>query len=213
MGSRRNCPTLPTLAAVVSLLAVAPKKVPCCQLKDSVTSGTTPALRPPNRIASMGTPLGSSHSGAITGHCLAGAVNRAFGCAALRPESGVQGRRSQSTSSAGFSGVMPSHHTSPSMVTAQLVKMELRVTLCMAFALDFVLVPGATPKKPASGLMAYKRPSEPNFIHAISSPTVSTFQPGMVGISMARFVLPQADGKAPVMYFASPLGLMSLRMS
>jgi hypothetical protein len=30
----------------------------------------------------------------------------------------------------------------------------------------------------------------------MSSPSVSTFQPGMVGSSMARFVLPQADGKA-----------------
>jgi hypothetical protein len=32
----------------------------------------------------------------------------------------------------------------------------------------------------------------------MSSPTVSTFQPSMEGMSMARFVLPQADGKAPV---------------
>ena len=30
----------------------------------------------------MGTPFGSSHAGSIDGHCEAGAVNRAFGCAA-----------------------------------------------------------------------------------------------------------------------------------
>ena len=60
-----------------------------------------------------------------------------------------------------------------------------------------MLVPGATPKKPASGLMAYSRPSAPNFIQAMSSPTVSTFQPGRVGFSIARLVLPQALGKAP----------------
>ena len=54
--------------AVVSLLLVAPINVPCCQLNDSVTSGTMPARRPPKRIASIGTPFGSSHSGAITGH-------------------------------------------------------------------------------------------------------------------------------------------------
>jgi hypothetical protein len=30
----------------------------------------------------------------------------------------------------------------------------------------------------------------------MSSPSVSTFQPGIVGSSMARFVLPQAEGNA-----------------
>src|SRR5512133_4406666 len=92
IGSRRNCPTLPAAAAVVSLLAVAPRKVPCCQLNASVTRGTTPARRPPKRIASIGTPLGSSHSGAITGHWLAGVVNLAFGCAALRSVAGGEER-------------------------------------------------------------------------------------------------------------------------
>src|SRR5579883_2960140 len=66
-------------AAVVSLLAVAPRKVPCCQWKASVTRGTMPARRPPNRMASMGTPPGSSHSGAMEGHCEAGVVKREFG--------------------------------------------------------------------------------------------------------------------------------------
>ena len=66
----------------------------------------------------------------------------------------------------------------------------------MAFGLLFMLVPGATPKKPASGLMACSRPSGPNFIQAMSSPMVSTFQPGMVGSIIARLVLPQAEGKA-----------------
>src|SRR6266536_3894881 len=154
MGSRRSWPTLPVAAAVVSLLAVAPKNVPCCQVKDSVTSGTTPALRPPNRIASIGTPFGSSHSGAMTGHWLAGVVNRELGCADLRGEAGVQGRRSQSINSAGLVSVICSHQTSPSGVIAQLVKMEFLVAVSMAFWFDFMLVPGATPKKPYSGLMA-----------------------------------------------------------
>ena len=79
--------------------------------------------------------------------------------------------------------------------------MEFLVTLSMALAFDFMLVPGATPKKPYSGLMAYSRPSVPNFIQAMSSPMASTFQPGMVGISIDKLVLPQAEGKAPVMYF------------
>src|ERR1700693_2359839 len=96
---------------------------------------------------------------------------------------------------------MPFHQTSRSGVGGTLVKMEFLVTESMALAFDFMLVPGATPKKPASGLMAYSRPSAPNFIHAMSSPMVCTVQPGMVGISMARLVLPQAEGKAPVTYF------------
>src|SRR3954471_14333796 len=127
IGSRRSLPTAPAAAAVVSELAVAPRKVPCCQLKDSVTSGTTPARRPPKRMASIGTPLGSSHSGAITGHWLAGVVKRALGCAALRPDSGFHGLRSQSISSAGFFSLIPSHQMSPSGVMAQLVKMEFFV--------------------------------------------------------------------------------------
>ena len=84
-----------------------------------MTSGTTVARRPPNRMASIGTPFGSSHSGAITGHWLAGAVKRAFGWAAGLPDFGVQERRIQSTV---CSGVVPicSHHTSPSSVSATL---------------------------------------------------------------------------------------------
>src|SRR5215471_11443648 len=213
MGSRRRRPTLPAAAAVVSLLVVAPRNVPCCQLKDSVTSGTIFARRPPKRMASIGTPLGSSHSFAMTGHCLAGVVNRAFGWAAGRPDWGFHCRRNQSVSSGGFSSVKPSHQTSPSGVIAQLVKIEFFVTVSNAFGFDCMLVPGATPKNPASGLIAYSRPSGPNFIHAISSPMVSTFQPGTVEISIARLVFPQADGNAPVMYLISPWGLVNLRMS
>src|SRR4029453_2840702 len=41
-------------------------------------------------MAEIGTPLGSSHSGAIDGHCDAGVVNRALGWAAGWSASGVQ---------------------------------------------------------------------------------------------------------------------------
>ena len=49
---------------------------------------------------------------------------------------------------------MPSHQMSPSSVSAQLVKIVFLAIA--AIALGFVLpsVPGATPKKPASGLTA-----------------------------------------------------------
>lgn len=56
-------------AAVVSDDMVAPMKTPCCQSRASLTSGTVVLRRPPNRIAEIGTPLGSSHSSARIGHC------------------------------------------------------------------------------------------------------------------------------------------------
>ncbi len=61
-------------------------------------------------------------------------------------------------------------------------------------------MPGATPKKPASGLMAWSLPSLSGLIQAMSSPIVVTFQPLQAagGMSMAKLVLPQAEGKAAV---------------
>ena len=56
-------------------------------------------------------------------------------------------------------------------------------------------------------------PSSPNFIHAMSSPIVSTFQSSSVGTSIARLVLPHALGNAPAMYLTFPSGLVSLRIS
>ena len=102
----------------------------------------------------MGTPAGSSHSGAIAGHWLAGAVKRALGWAAGVSDSGVHGSPRQSVARAGGSSVMPSHHTSPSDVRAVLVKSELPHSVYIALGLVSMPVPGATPKKPASGLMA-----------------------------------------------------------
>src|SRR5579859_246753 len=107
---------------------------------------------------------------------------------------------------------MPSHQISPSSVRAVFVKTALRESMSIALGLVRAPVPGATPKKPASGLTAYRRPSEPNFIHAMSSPIVSTFHPSSVGIIIARLVLPQALGKAPAMYLDSPSGEVSLRI-
>src|SRR5271165_1917225 len=131
------------------------------------------------------------------GHCDIGVQYREFGCAALVSVS----RRTQSLpfQSIRWSGSpsSPSHHTSLSSVSATLVKTVLPASMVrMALGLDFQLVPGATPKKPNSGLTAYSRPSLPNRIQAMSSPKVSARQPGMVGCSIARLVLPHADGKA-----------------
>ena len=81
-------------------------------------------------------------------------VKRAFGWAAGSPDSGVQSSPCQSVRWAGGSFVMPSHQTSPSSVRAQLVKIVFARTVAIAFGFVFSLVPGATPKKPASGLIA-----------------------------------------------------------
>ena len=78
--------------------------------------------------------------------------------------------------------------------------MLFRDRAAIALGLVFQEVPGATPKKPASGLMARRRFSASGLSQAMSSPTVHTFQPSKPagGISMAKFVLPQAEGKAAV---------------
>ena len=110
--------------------------------------------RPPKRKALIGTPCGFSQSGSMQGHWAAGAVKRALGWAAGVPAAGVQSWPFQSIRWAGGSLVRPSHQTSPSSVSAQLVKMQLASSVAMALGLDSTLVPGATPKKPASGLMA-----------------------------------------------------------
>src|ERR1700743_447259 len=170
-------------------------------------SGTVSDLRPPNRNAAIGTPSWDSHaSRSKTGHCTAGAVNRPFGCAAVRPVflpiSGVQRSPRQSMHSAGGFEVMPSHHTPPSGVSATLVKMVLRLSVAIAFGFVFALVPGATPKKPASGFIARRWPFASGRIHAMASPTHHTFHPSkpLGGIIIAKLVLPHALGNAAATY-------------
>src|SRR5713101_9125347 len=159
-------------------------------------SGMVWARRPPKIIALMGTPVGSSQAESIVGHCDAGAVKRALGWAALVPVffaiSGVQRLPCQSTHSAGGSSVMPSHQIPPSGVSATLVKIVFFESVAMALGLVLTEVPGATPKNPASGLMARKRPCASGVIQAMSSPTVQTFHPlkAAGGTIMAKFVLP-----------------------
>src|SRR5262249_29062270 len=170
-------------------------------------------------MALIGTPLGFSQSGSIVGHCAAGAVKRAFGCAAFAPVSfaisGVHLLPFQSRHSAGGVSVMPSHHTPPSGVSATLVKMVFLASAAIALGLVEFEVPGATPKKPASGLMARSCPVSSGLIQAMSSPTVQTFQPSKPagGTSMEKFVLPHALGNAAATYVFSPFGSSTPRMS
>jgi hypothetical protein len=124
-------------------------------VRASVTSGTVVLRRPPKMKASIGTPFGLSHSASSTGLWIAATVKRAFGCAAGRglpltgfalAISGVQSRPCQSIRCAGAVSVMSSHQTSPSSVSATLVKMQSRLSESMQFGLVWWLVPGATPK-------------------------------------------------------------------
>src|SRR5690242_14795984 len=125
---------------------VAAMYTPSTQLFASVTSGTVVERRPPKMKAEIGTPAGSSQAGSITGFWVAATVKRAFGCAALVPDAGVQSLPCQSIRCAGASLVMPSHQTSPSSVSATLVKITFSRRDDMQFELVLSLVPGATPK-------------------------------------------------------------------
>src|SRR5262245_22926237 len=95
----------------------------------------------------------------------------------------------------------PSHHGWLSAVSATLVKIVSWRIISYACGFVFGLVPGTTPKKPDSGLMACRRPSMVGWSQAMSSPTVHTFHPFCEagGTSIAMLVLPQADGKAAAM--------------
>src|SRR5919202_1433951 len=124
IGSRRTTPTWPTAAAGVSDDSVAPRYTPCTQSRAWVTSGIVVLRRPPNMIASIGTPRGSSYSGARIGHWLIGVQNRLLGWLDGASDAGVQSLPRQSIRWAGGSPI-PSHQTSPSSVSATLVKIEL----------------------------------------------------------------------------------------
>src|SRR3990167_775832 len=129
-------------------------------------------------MAEIATPFGSSHFGEIDGHCPAGAVKRLFGWApsrglpSLSLNSGFQGLPSQFVPEAGGAPSPSSHHTLRSSPKSTFVKIVFFCIVLIAFGLVLELVPGATPKKPASGLQAHRRPSRPTRSQAMSSPTV-----------------------------------------
>src|SRR5476649_769137 len=124
------------MAAVVSEPMVAALYTPSSQLNASTTSGAVSERRPPKVKAAIGTPAGSSKAGSSEGQFVAGTVKREFACAALRPQSGVHSCPVQSVSFGGGVSVMPSHHTSPSGISATFVNI---VPCSMAF-MQFGLV-------------------------------------------------------------------------
>ena len=106
----------------------------------------------------------------MEGHCDAGVVNRELGCAAGSSESGVHSFPCQSMT---WSGGCAGHSLPPDVAVVGLGAVgEDRVALDRRHRVRVRLVAvfGATPKKPASGFTARRRPSSPNFIQAMSSP-------------------------------------------
>ena len=123
-------------------------------------------------MAESGTPCGSSQRADMLGHCRAGTVNRELGWAAFPVRS--QGLPCQSRRLEGGFRSFPSHQGTPSGVTATLVKIVSWPIVAMALGFVSGPVPGTTPKNPASGLTAHRRPSGPGRSQAMSSPTVRT---------------------------------------
>ncbi|MPN05335.1 hypothetical protein SDC9_152585 [bioreactor metagenome] len=135
----------------------------------------------------------------------------------MTPEAGSHGWPFQSKQPVGGFLSSPSHQTVPSSFLTTLVKIVFLRVEASALGFDFSLVPGATPKNPYSGLTAHSLPSGPIRIQAMSSPTVQTLYPFLRkisgGISMARLVLPQAEGNAAAMYLIWPSGYSTPKIS
>ena len=144
-------------------------------------------------IAERGTPSGFCQSGSIRGIGM-GAVKREMGWAPFRPDSGVH-RSFPIDPLSGAGTPMSSHQTSPSGVSTTLIKMLFLEKVATAFGLDFVEVPGATPKiRSRDSLRKAGHPCqcESRRYHRRGTSLSS----GRVGCIMARFVFPQALGKA-----------------
>ena len=109
-----------------------------------------PERRPPKTKALIGTPAGSSHSASITGFCSAGAVKRALGWAALASAVGRPVVALPVDQVRGRLAVMPSHHTSPSSVSATLVKIVF--SRIDAIALGLVVIRRARGDAEVAGL-------------------------------------------------------------
>jgi hypothetical protein len=145
----------PFAAAVVSEPMVAARYTPWAQLKAWNTSGMSCSAAAEDERADRHALRDLPRRGRCDGHwrCRRGEARvRVRGRRGRSP--GVQSLPCQSMRCAGGVSVMPSHHTSPSSVSATLVKMQLRVRSPSRWGWSSSLVPGATPKKPASGLIA-----------------------------------------------------------
>ena len=109
--------------------------------------------------------------------------------------------------------VIPSHHTSPSSVKATLVKMVFLVDRQHGIGIGFHRSPRGHSKKTSFWIDRIKPPVCAKFHPGNIIANCLNFPPGRVGVIMARFVFPQALGKAAAMYFFSPCGLVIPKIS
>ena len=197
MGSRRTTPTLPVMAAVVSVLMAEPRKTPWFQSKASKTSGITCERREPKRSPEIGTPCGSSQFGATDGHWWTGTVKREFGWAA-GPEAGSHGRPCQSSSPRGAWGVSPSHQGSRSGVSGHVGEDRVRADHRGGVGIGLGARIRRHAEEAALGVdraeLAGRVDVQPGDVVARPSTRAS---PAACETTMARLVLPDALGMAP----------------
>ena len=140
------------------------------------------ARRPPKMIALIGTPSGSSQAGSMVGHCDAGAVKRAFGCAAFAPVSLRDLRRPLLALPVEALGRRLVGHAFPPHAAFGRQR-HIGEDACSSRASpsrsdwSSPMCRARRQRNPASGLIARSRPFASGLIQAMSSPTVQTFQP------------------------------------
>ena len=139
-------------------------------------------------------------------------MNRELGWAAGSGEPGVQSRPFQSVRWAGGGSDRPSHHTSPSSVSATLVKMLLPRSVAIALAFVTSLVP-VRPRRSRPGIDGIEPPvaaeSHPRDIVADG-----LYLPARDGrLEHSKIGLPACGGEGRRQVFESPLGGVTLRMS
>ena len=197
MGSRRTTPTLPVMAAVVSVLMAEPRKTPWFQSKASKTSGITCARREPKMRPEIGTPCGSSQFGETDGHWWTGTVKRELGWAAGAGAPGSTGGPASPRGRAAAGASRPSHQGSRSGVSATLVKIVFERTMAMALGFVLGLVFGRDAEEAALGIdraelaVLVRRASR-----RCRRPPSTRASPAAGETAIARLVLPHALGMA-----------------
>src|SRR6185436_8509027 len=123
-------------------------------------------------------------------------MKRALGCAADLWLPGLQGSACQSNTPSPAGSPQFSHQADPSRRRATLVKSPSRALETPLAEATGRLDSPTIRSLPAAGLSAQSRPSFPTRSRHSPSATSSTAQPGTLGVSVAKRVLPHPLGKA-----------------
>ena len=179
MGSRRTTPTAPVAAAVVSEAMMEPTNTPLLPVAGLVDQRRGLGAAAAEDDGGDRHALGIVKLGADAGAVLGRSGEAAVGMRALLGRGLCRSRDGPSSPSAFSGGFLsrPSHHT---VLSSRLWATLVKMVSCLGgssgrWGWTSSLVPGATPKKPFSGLIAHRRPSWPMRSQAMSSPTHQTF--------------------------------------